>query len=336
MNLFGSYRALLGNSVAAVSAAVEVYNKPRMEYRAECFVILLVNGWELMLKALLSKNRKRIYYKKKRGEPYRTISVSDALTRSEKLFPAGVPFKPTAENLRLLIGYRDSAIHFYNRPGFGSLIYALAQTCVVNYRDIVQGAFDRDITKEITLSVLPLSIAPPVDPVQFLKEKVASTANGAVEEFSRSIKDLVVELEEEGEDTGRLLTTFSVHLVSTKKITSADIVVGVGAAAGITDALLVTRPVDPNKSHPYREVDVVGRKGGAPGLRLKIGTGDIGQHQFRALVHRYGAREKPEYCWRDETGAVTRYSPAWIEFIRRLTPDDLKEAIRRYRARGRA
>lgn len=335
MNTFGSYRALLGNAIAAVSAAVEVYNKPRMDYRVECFIILLVNGWELMLKALLSKNRKRIYYKKKRGEPYRTLSIADALTRSERLFPADVPFKPTAENLRLLIGYRDSAIHFYNRPGFESLIYALAQTSIVNYRDVVHGAFGRDVTKEITLSLLPLSIAPPIDPVQFLKEKVTSSANGAVEEFSRSIKDLVVELEHEGEDTGRLLTTFSVHLVSTKKITSADIVVGVQAAGGGTDALLVTKPVDPNKSHPYREVDVVGRKGGAPGLDLEIGSVNIGQYQFRALVYAYGAREKPQYCWRDETGAVTRYSPSWIEFIRRLAPTDLKEAIRKYAARAR-
>jgi hypothetical protein len=334
MNTFGSYRALLGNSVAAVSAAVEVYNRPRMDYRGECFVILLVNGWELMLKALLSKNRERIYYKKRRGEPYRTLSVSDALTRSEKLFPAGVPFHPTADNLRLLIDYRDSAIHFYNRPGFESLIYALAQTSIVNYRDVVHGVFGRDITKEITLSLLPLSVAPPVDPVQFLKENVASTVNGAVEKFSKSIKDLVVELEREGADTGRLLTTFSVHLVSTKKIASADIVVGVGASAGGTASLLVTKSVDPNKSHPYREVDVVGRKGGPSGLGLKIGGMDIGQYQFRALVYAYKAHAQHQYCWRDVTGAVTRYSPAWVAFIRRLTLADLKEAIRKYAARA--
>src|SRR5688572_11681695 len=102
MNLFGSYRALLANSVAAMSAAIEVYNKPRFSYREECFIILQVNAWELILKALLSRNRRRIYYKKVRNQPYRTLSVSDALTRSDKLFPQGVAFRPTAENLRLL------------------------------------------------------------------------------------------------------------------------------------------------------------------------------------------------------------------------------------------
>jgi len=38
-------------------AAIEIYNKPQIEYRDECFVILLMNAWELFLKAILSKNK---------------------------------------------------------------------------------------------------------------------------------------------------------------------------------------------------------------------------------------------------------------------------------------
>jgi hypothetical protein len=45
MNPFGSYRALLGNSISALAAAIEIYNKPRIECRDECTVILLVNAW---------------------------------------------------------------------------------------------------------------------------------------------------------------------------------------------------------------------------------------------------------------------------------------------------
>jgi hypothetical protein len=332
MNLFGSYRALLANSAAALSAAIEIYNKPRFEYREECFVILQVNAWELMLKALLSKNRRRIYYRKARGQPYRTLSVSDALTRCERLFPSGVSFRPAAENLRLLIAYRDSAVHFYNRQGMGPLIYALAQTSVVNFRDVVAGAFGRDVSKEITLSLLPLSFAPPIDPVEFLKQSASSSKTDAVSEYSRAVRELVVELEAAGEDTGRLLTTFSVNLISTKKISSADIVVGVtGAGAGASESLLVTKPMDPNTTHPYRQVDIVGRKGGSPGLGIVIGTQKLGPYQFQALVREHDARSNPDYCWRDETGAVTRYSQKWVEFIKRLSERDLQAAVRRHR-----
>ena len=75
MNYFGSYRNLLQNAQAAMLAAIEIYNKPRFQYRDECFSILLINAWELILKALLSKNRKSIYYKKRRGEAYKTFTT---------------------------------------------------------------------------------------------------------------------------------------------------------------------------------------------------------------------------------------------------------------------
>jgi hypothetical protein len=76
MNPFGSYRALLANAMSALAAAVEIYNKPRIPYRDECTVILLVNAWELLLKAILSRKRVRIYYRKRRNQPYRTYSLS--------------------------------------------------------------------------------------------------------------------------------------------------------------------------------------------------------------------------------------------------------------------
>ena len=332
MNLFGSYCALLTHSVAALGAAVDIYNRPNMKYREESFVILLVNAWELLLKGVLSKHKRRIYYSKKPGQPYRSLSISDALTRSEPMFPQEVAYRPTSENLRLLIQYRDSAIHFYNRPGMGSLIYGLAQTATVNYRDVVQAVFDRDVADDITLSLFPLSIASPVDPVEFLRKKSASTKSGPIEEFTRQVRELVSSLEADGQDTGRLFTTFSVHLRSTKKISSADFVVGVDGSGG-SGHVLVNRSVDPNKTHRYRESDILGRKGVHEGMNLKVGGIKIGQHQFRALVKAYDARSKIEYCWRDATGAITRYSGSWVDFIKRLKEDDLKEAVRNYQVR---
>ena len=57
MNYRGSYKKLLGNSRAALVAAIEIYNKPMFEYRDECTVILLLNAWELLTKAILSKEQ---------------------------------------------------------------------------------------------------------------------------------------------------------------------------------------------------------------------------------------------------------------------------------------
>ena len=42
---------LSGKSVQAAVAAIEVYNKPNFSYREEAFSLLIVNAWELLLKA---------------------------------------------------------------------------------------------------------------------------------------------------------------------------------------------------------------------------------------------------------------------------------------------
>jgi hypothetical protein len=52
MNVYGSQRRLVGNAIAAMVAAIEIYNKPRFAYRNEVFTILLINAWELALKGV--------------------------------------------------------------------------------------------------------------------------------------------------------------------------------------------------------------------------------------------------------------------------------------------
>jgi hypothetical protein len=335
MNLYGSHRALLANATAALAAAVEVYNRPRMQYRDECFTILLTNAWELLLKAMLSRRRIRIYYPKQRMHPYRTLSLRDALAAVEPLFPPAIDCRPTSQNIHLLASYRDNCIHFYNSRDFGVLIYALAQTAVVNFRDLVAEFFGRSIDREISLSLLPLGIAPPVDPVQFLRHTQNARRSRAVAEYTQRVRDMVTELDGAGRDTGRLLTMFSVNLVSTKKVTAADFVVGVQGTPDTGGALLVQRVTDPNITHPLREVDIIGRKGDTqrPGLGITIrGRGQVlNQYTFRAIVYRHAARDNPSYCWRDATGAVTRYSRTLVEFIRRLEPADVDAAVEAYR-----
>ena len=335
MNPFGSYRALLGNSLAALSAAIEVYNKPRIQYRDECTVILIVNAWELLLKAILSKQRVRIFYPKRRNEAYRTYSLSDALNRATPFFPTAVDFDATAKNLQMLVEYRDNAVHFYNEPGFGVLIYALAQTAITNFRDLVKAVFDKDLSKEVNLSLLPLALGTPLDPIEFVKARHADPkASRSVKQFTARLRDLVLDLETKGRDTGRLFTVFQVQLVSTKKIAQADLTVGVQAGAGAGPPILVQRAIDPNRTHPYRESDIITRNGQTTGLGIVIGETRLTQFPFRAVGYYLKAKEDPKHCWADQTGAVTRYSDAYVERLRSLKPEELTAALRAYRRRG--
>ena len=64
---------------------------------------------ELLLKAIVSKSKRSIYYKKRRGEPYRTLSWSDAFARARTSWPSSVPSQAVSRNLELLGTYRDNA-----------------------------------------------------------------------------------------------------------------------------------------------------------------------------------------------------------------------------------
>jgi hypothetical protein len=77
-----SIKRLADNSLAAMLAAVEVYNKPQMTYRDEVTVMLIVNAWELALKATL---RQRIAPSSTRSGEVRGTARSPSTTPSGEL-----------------------------------------------------------------------------------------------------------------------------------------------------------------------------------------------------------------------------------------------------------
>src|ERR1700690_2399102 len=52
--------ALLGNAKSAMFAAIEIHNKPIFPYRYEVCTLLVVNAWELALKAYIAKKVKSV------------------------------------------------------------------------------------------------------------------------------------------------------------------------------------------------------------------------------------------------------------------------------------
>ena len=326
MNYRGSYRHLLRNSKSALLAAIAIYNKPRIQYRDECFVILLLNSWELFLKAVISKNGGTIFYPKRRSEPYKTLSLDDALAKAEKFFPAKIPPLAIRRNLDLLSTYRDNAVHFYNEPQFGIVVYALAQTAIVNFRDLLASAFSQDLSEEINWSLLPLALSAPVDPVEYIagKGKASAAKSSAVQQFLHEIQAAADEVELAGQDTGRVLTIFQVKLESTKKIEKADVLVGVTKADGAVGPLTVVKTVDPNLSHPLRQMDIIKQIGTLRGLPFT-------SHVFTAVAWKFELKSKPQYCWKATGGVLTKYAPETISWFQALSENDLKASMKEYR-----
>jgi hypothetical protein len=327
MNLQGSWRRLLGNSISAMVAAIEIYNKPRFSYRDEVFVILLMNSWELLLKAAVSKSGQRVYYDKKRGEPYRSLTCRDAFWRAanSKLWPKDVAVAAVDANLELLSQYRDSAIHFYNDPAFGSVIYSLSQTAILNFRDVASKVFRKDLGEEINWRIMPLGVNNPVDPIQFMKGSASQDrkSSKSVEGFLAALQEKTDALDAAGVPTDRFCTVFDVSLHSIKKIDKADIVVGV-VPNDIAATFAIHKKVDPNDSHPYRRKDLL------PKLDLPLST-----YEFDAVATVHGLREDSKYCWRDKSVSLVKWSPETIRFFNGLSAADVAKARKKYSASQR-
>lgn len=333
MNYYGSYRNLLQNAQAAMLAAIEIYNKPQFKYRDECFSILLINAWELILKALISKHRKSIYYKKRRGEAYKTLSWQDAFSRAVKFFPEMLPQFPVRRNLELLNTYRNNAVHFYNAKYFGSIIYSLAQTNIVNFRDLMAEGFGIHIEEEISWSLMPLGLHCPVDPITYMSDKSSrkTAASMPVNQFLMELASALKEIESQGSDTGRLMTVFRVKLESVKKVYHADVVAGVqrGSDGHESGPLVIEKRFDPNDPNWVRRKEILQEVRELHGSKFSPYT-------FVAIIWYNKIKENKRLCWISEEGVLTKYSREVITFIRRLSKKQVEEAILAYKEHMRA
>ena len=174
---------LLEKSIAAMIAAIEVYNKPDFMYRGETFSILAINSWELLLKAKLLKdnrNKMRSLYvmeyvynregKKTKKKRIKTTRSGNPFTHSiefvaEKLVEKGEMDRVVFNNITALIELRDSAIHFYNYSlKFNVRIQELGTATLKNYVALYKKWFEKDLS-DYNFYLMPLSfVQPPKNP----------------------------------------------------------------------------------------------------------------------------------------------------------------------------
>jgi hypothetical protein len=163
---------LLEKSVHAALSAIEIYNKPDFKYREESFSILMVNAWELLLKARilqLNKNKLESIYivdpkkKRKDGTPYKkpkyktsrsgnflTIDVTNAM--KQLCLPDRLQ-----ENLGLLIEIRDNAIHFMNDSKlFEKKVLEIGTASLKSYVNMANTWFDHDLS-QYNFYLMPIS-----------------------------------------------------------------------------------------------------------------------------------------------------------------------------------
>jgi hypothetical protein len=145
---------LVEKSISAAVAAIDVYNKPDFRYREESFCILMLNAWELLLKARIlvenagnpksieiwetyttksGKKSERKRPAKSRSGNIKTIGIDRAVGLVKSYATKSLDER-CAKNLFLLTEIRDTAIHFHHDDlGLSARVLDVGMAAIQNY-----------------------------------------------------------------------------------------------------------------------------------------------------------------------------------------------------------
>jgi hypothetical protein len=217
-------KALVSNARSAIFAAVEIHNKPVFEYRYEVCTLLVINAWELALKAYITKELKSVRLIRKDGTT-KPFSECVACVASK----LGKPFEPIKLNLEILYEYRNKIVHFY-RDDLGIVVLGLLKASVLFFSDFMENQFGEKLYEAANLILLPIGFTKPMSPLDFLSNQSASKQCSAeVRAFLETIKKSSESLEEQGIDDS-IVVNYSIGLVNESRIKNADLVAAINNA----------------------------------------------------------------------------------------------------------
>lgn len=160
------HKSFVDKSIGAALSAIEIYNKPDFKYREETFSILMINAWELLLKAKIIKESKGdlksiyILINKVGKKGNKLNSYTPELNRSLNPKTIGLPkclsiceqphinlHSTVRDNIFLLMEIRDTAIHFQHADLYLSKkVFEIGTASLKNYLTLITEWFKYDLS----------------------------------------------------------------------------------------------------------------------------------------------------------------------------------------------
>jgi hypothetical protein len=297
---------LVEKSVDAYVLALETINRLSIKYRVESFTHLICNAWELLLKARIldkTQSREAIYYKKKRNEPKRTLSLRDAVVQvvsNDK--------DPVRRNLEMVAELRDEATHFVISEVPRDVLL-LFQACVINYHRKLNEWFGISLSERVSVGMMAIVYDLSSDSFDLgntaLKRRLGKDVATYLADFQERIKAEFAELARSPEYS----IGVEYKLVLTKKPGEADIVLSVGDTGKTSTIIQVAK--DPSVSHPFRQKELVASVNSSLSGQVSINQFDV------QCVNRTNAvKKRAEWFYQGKVaGSPAQYSEAFRDWL---------------------
>ena len=246
-------KLFLDSSQAALFAGIQIHNKPHIAYRYPTATILIINAWELALKAYVYKKigKREIYDDRKRGHTKSFLKILGIVRNHINEQEKNKKFQAVFDNLISLNEYRNTNVHFYEKK-IDPIVFMLLSKAVLNYDIFVKTYFKKDITKDDNLIILPIGMKLPFDPIDYLKQDFGSIHN----EFVNHVVQMIRELDREGIQES-IVVGFSIVADRVRDSKNADIIAALEQnpnAVALRKAIRVTD--DPNAPEYRLEPDL--------------------------------------------------------------------------------
>jgi hypothetical protein len=240
-------KALLKKSRDNMMLALELYNRPSLENKLDGFVLLFCTAWEQLCKArLIEKDGEdSIFDPNVKKGTRRTIPLRLCLDR---LYEAKSNIR---KNIEIVTDWRDKAVHLL-MPEIQSIASRIFQSGVLNFSSEFEAFTEVPFISSQHTGMMSLVGEFKLPPESLLKTLYGSAAS--------EILELALQVEKEIEDANDIAFAIPlrVSLVFAKEEGDEQIVIA--KANGSTEdlkqlrqALIVEKPVDPDKTHPLSQ-----------------------------------------------------------------------------------
>jgi len=263
---------LTERSLDSFTLALEVYNRPSLKNRVEAFSILIINSWELLLKAQIIKitSYSEIFY-----ENGKSLTISDAL---KKIFTSECPIK---KNLELIIELRDHATHLLI-PELQPNLSELFQANVLNYQNAYKTLLGNSPLSGQSVGMLSLIIDGPKPEIAVIMNNYGGETANEVNKFLTRISSLKNVF-----NSKEFAITIDYQLTLSKNKNKSDINLVAGSDGIKATPIVIPKPS--NKTHPYFRNNAIFE------INKRHGTNIVTSYNFHAVMVKHKISNKAEF-----------------------------------------
>lgn len=296
--------ALLSKSEEAYLMAIEIINKPTINYRTEGFCFFICNAWELLLKAFLINKTNDINSINYKDDNTRTIGLDECI---EKIFTSTTD--KTKNNISFIRSIRNKATHLI-LPEYDFILAPAFQRCLTNYNKFFQKQFPN---YKLNVKITPyISLVNPGNDNNVSSLILNPSNLLTLEKIKKELNS--------NEELGQTL-----RLVATKKEADADIKYTFVNNGG-EKATIINIPKNIEKTHPYTTNEAIKRI--TETIELSLGPNHkFTSSKFQDICRRKGIKNNQDYCYQFSysKNKIYKYSDIAIEYISQIYIEEYKK-----------